>query len=62
MKNFQRLLETSLISRISFRGKIILIIKTFRNTYKDMIVGELDRNYAQIRDMYEKLIREEKED
>lgn len=27
-----------------------------------MIVGELDRNYAQIRDMYEKLIREEKED
>lgn len=27
-----------------------------------MIVGELDRNYCQIRDMYDKLTREEKED
>ena len=30
--------------------------------YKEMIVGELDRNYSQIRDMYDKLTREEKED
>jgi hypothetical protein len=27
-----------------------------------MIVGELERNYSQIKDMYDKLIREEKED
>jgi len=27
-----------------------------------MIVGELERNYAQIKDMYDKLTREEKED
>jgi hypothetical protein len=30
--------------------------------YKEMIVGELDRNYSQIRDMFDKLTREEKED
>jgi hypothetical protein len=27
-----------------------------------MIVGELDKNYRQISDMYEKLMREERED
>jgi hypothetical protein len=27
-----------------------------------MIVGELERNYSQIKDMFEKLTREEKED
>jgi len=27
-----------------------------------MIVGELERNYGQIKDMYDKLTREEKED
>ena len=27
-----------------------------------MIVGELDKNYSQIRDMFDKLMREEKED
>ena len=27
-----------------------------------MIVGELEKNYCQIKDMHEKLIREEKED
>ena len=30
--------------------------------YKEMIVGELERNYHQIRDMHDKLAREEKED
>ena len=34
----------------------------FSGSYKEMIVGELDRNYRQIRDMNDKLTREEKED
>jgi hypothetical protein len=30
--------------------------------YHEMIVGELDKNYRQISDMYDKLMREERED
>lgn len=37
-------------------------MKLFSGDYKEMIVGELERNYSQIRDMFEKLQREEKED
>jgi hypothetical protein len=34
----------------------------YSGNYKEMIVGELERNYRQIRDMHDKLTREEKED
>lgn len=34
----------------------------FRTMYHQMIVGELEKNYKQISDMYEKLMREERED
>ena len=34
----------------------------FSGTYNQMIVGELDKNYRQISDMYDKLMREERED
>ena len=30
--------------------------------YKDVIVGELEKNYVQIKDMHDKLQKEEKED
>ena len=30
--------------------------------YHQMIVGELDKNYRQISDMFDKLMREERED
>lgn len=33
-----------------------------RGVYQELIVGELERNYIQIKDMYNKLQREEKED
>ena len=33
-----------------------------RGQYQELIVGELERNYIQIKDMYNKLQREEKED
>jgi len=39
------------------------IKESFSNgCHKEMIVGELERNYRQIGDMYDKLTREEKED
>ena len=33
-----------------------------RGQYQELIVGELERNYIQIKDMHSKLQREEKED
>lgn len=33
-----------------------------RGVYQELIVGELERNYMQIKDMNAKLLREEKED
>ena len=34
----------------------------YSTTYNQTIVGELDKNYRQISDMFEKLMREERED
>ena len=36
--------------------------KFLRGVYQKLIVGELERNYIQIKDMYTKLQNEEKED
>lgn len=50
------ILETALISIL------FLSLPIFSGYYREMIVGELERNYNQIKDMHEKLVREEKED
>jgi hypothetical protein len=48
------------ISRFCHKDRLIMFF--FSGTYNQMIVGELDKNYRQISDMYDKLMREERED
>jgi len=64
VRNYLKSLETSQILRKDSEGKfhIKMTDSIYSGQYKEMIVGELDRNYSQIRDMYDKLTREEKED
>lgn len=64
MRNYLKLQETSQISRKDSEGTFLIKMTNsiYSGQYKEMIVGELDRNYSQIRDMYDKLTREEKED
>lgn len=40
----------------------MLTIIKFRGVYQELIVGELESNYVQIKDMHNKLQKEEKED
>jgi len=55
-------------SKIDSEGKsnhiflMVNIINFFRGVYQKLIVGELERNYIQIKDMHTKLQNEEKED
>ena len=51
-----------MILEIGLTSTFFRILKNYSGYYREMIVGELERNYTQIKDMHEKLVREEKED